>query len=175
MVSLFYIAGIIAILSTVCAILHYHPIYALLYLIVSFLSISCVLFSLGAFLAGTIEIIVYAGAIVILFIFVVMTLNIENFISKANKKFNFIDFKSCCGIVLSSSILCVIILSMIMETRNYFIYVSTLVIDLHQIGYRLFGFYILIVEIVSFLLLGALVTVLHISHQEYKRTTNNLL
>lgn len=172
MVFLFYISGIVAILSTVCAILHYHPMHALLCLIVSFLSVSCVFFALGAVFAGAVEIIVYAGAIMILFIFVIMMLNTEDIISGINQECKFLHFKSCFGAVLSSGILCVIVLYIvILETKNNFIYVATSMIDLHQIGYKLFGFYILVVEIASFLLLSALVTVLHIS-QEYKKITN---
>ena len=43
-----------------------------LYLIISLLAISGVFFSLGAYFAGALEIIVYAGAIMVLFVFVVM-------------------------------------------------------------------------------------------------------
>lgn len=54
---------------------HTNPVHALLYLIISLLAISGVFFSLGAYFAGALEIIVYAGAIMVLFVFVVMMLN----------------------------------------------------------------------------------------------------
>ena len=54
---------------------HTNPVHALLYLIVSLLSIAGVFFSMGAYFAGALEIIVYAGAIMVLFVFVVMMLN----------------------------------------------------------------------------------------------------
>lgn len=169
MVFLFYVSGIIALLSTICVILSSLPMHALLYLIVSFISISCVLFSLGALFAGAIEIIVYAGAIMILFVFIVMLLNnMESTISSVKWMCNFITLKACYGVVLSSSVLCIIILYMIIETRYCFIYVANLVIDTHNVGCKLFGDYMLVVEVVSFLLLAALVSVLHVSHQEYK-------
>lgn len=176
MVFLFYVSGIVAVLSTICVILQKNPMHAVLYLIVSFLSISCVFFSLGAFFAGAIEIIVYAGAVMILFIFIVMMFNTEDIFSKIdNQECNFLHFGACCGVVLSASVLCIMILLYIaLETKNYFIYISTLVIDLHQIGCRLFGFYVFFVEMASFLLLGALVSVLHI-FQEYKCMTNNVI
>lgn len=169
MIFLFYISGIVAVLSTLCVILSYHPMYALLYLIISFLSTSCVLFSLGALFAGVIEVIVYAGAIMVLFVFIVMLLNTENVTTNYKQKCDFIDLRSCCGVILSSSILCIIIFYMIAETKDYFIYISILAVDVHRIGYKLFGFYMLIVEAASFLLLAALVSVLHISHKEYRR------
>ena len=57
-------------------ITHTNPVHALLYLIISLLAISGVFFSLGAYFAGALEIIVYAGAIMVLFVFVVMMLNL---------------------------------------------------------------------------------------------------
>ena len=59
-------------------ITHTNPVHALLYLIVSLLAISAVFFSLGAYFAAALEIIVYAGAIMVLFVFVVMMLNLGN-------------------------------------------------------------------------------------------------
>lgn len=72
----FYICGLIAILATLRVITHTNPVHALLYLVISLLAISGVFFSLGAYFAGALEIIVYAGAIMVLFVFVVMMLNL---------------------------------------------------------------------------------------------------
>ena len=72
----FYICGLIAILATLRVITHTNPVHALLYLIISLLAIAGVFFSLGAYFAGALEIIVYAGAIMVLFVFVVMMLNL---------------------------------------------------------------------------------------------------
>ena len=72
----FYICGLIAILATLRVVTHTNPVHALLYLIISLLAIAAVFFSLGAYFAGALEIIVYAGAIMVLFVFVVMMLNL---------------------------------------------------------------------------------------------------
>lgn len=167
MVFLFYFSGIIAALSTLCVILHNRPMHALLYLILSFLSVSCVFFSLGASFAAAIEVIVYAGAIMILFVFVVMMLNTENIISGISSECDYLNVKLCFGVVLLASVLCVIILFVVSEMKNYFICVPILAADIYHIGYKLFGFYMLVVEMASFVLLSALVSVLHIS-QQYK-------
>ena len=74
----FYLAGLIAVAATIRVITHTNPVHALLYLIVSLLAISAVFFSLGAYFAAALEIIVYAGAIMVLFVFVVMMLNLGN-------------------------------------------------------------------------------------------------
>jgi NADH-quinone oxidoreductase subunit J len=72
----FYICGLVAILATLRVITHTNPVHALLYLIISLLAIAGVFFALGAYFAGALEIIVYAGAIMVLFVFVVMMLNL---------------------------------------------------------------------------------------------------
>jgi NADH:ubiquinone oxidoreductase subunit 6 (subunit J) len=73
---LFYISSFIAIVSTIMVITRYHPVHALLYLVVSFLAIAMIFLSLGAPFVAVLEIILYAGAIVVLVIFVVMMLNL---------------------------------------------------------------------------------------------------
>ncbi len=74
--TIFFIAAAVAIISSVMAISNRNAIHALLYLIISLLSISVVFYILGAPLIAALEVIVYAGAIMVLFIFVVMMLNI---------------------------------------------------------------------------------------------------
>src|SRR6185436_12737441 len=73
----FYIAGAIAVFATTMVITRYNIIHALLYLVVSFLALSVVFFILGAPFAAVLEVIVYAGAIVVLIIFVIMMLNLK--------------------------------------------------------------------------------------------------
>lgn len=76
MTVLFYIAGLVAIVSTFMVITRLNAIHALLYLIVSLLSVAIVFFTLGAPFVAALEVIIYAGAIMVLFIFVVMMLNV---------------------------------------------------------------------------------------------------
>ena len=78
MEATFYIAAGVAILSTVMVITSYNMIHALIYLIVSFLAIAIVFFVLGAPFIAALEIIIYAGAIVVLVIFVIMMLNLRD-------------------------------------------------------------------------------------------------
>src|SRR6218665_1372411 len=72
----FYFASGIAVVSTLRVITHTNPVHALLYLIISLISVAMTFFSLGAPFAGVLEVIVYAGAIMVLFVFVVMMLNL---------------------------------------------------------------------------------------------------
>jgi NADH-quinone oxidoreductase subunit J len=72
----FYITAFITLASTLMVITRYHPVHALLYLVISLLSLSMIFYMLGAAFAALLEIIIYAGAIMVLFIFVIMLLNL---------------------------------------------------------------------------------------------------
>src|ERR1700687_2274143 len=76
MVTLFYLAGIVAVIATLLAITQRHAVHALLYLVVSLLAVSVVFYMLGAPFIAALEIMIYAGAIMVLFVFVVMMLNV---------------------------------------------------------------------------------------------------
>src|ERR1700757_2631928 len=78
MALLFYLAGILAIIATVLAITQRHAVHALLYLIVSLLAVAVDFYALGASFVAALEIMIYAGAIMVLFVFVVMMLNVAD-------------------------------------------------------------------------------------------------
>jgi NADH-quinone oxidoreductase subunit J len=72
---IFYISSAIAVLATILVITRTNAVHALLYLVVSLLAVAMVFFTLGAPFAAALEVIIYAGAIVVLLVFVVMMLN----------------------------------------------------------------------------------------------------
>ena len=73
--ALFYIAAMVGVVSTGMVITRLNAVHALLYLIVSLLSVALIFFLLGAPFVAALEVIIYAGAIMVLFLFVVMMLN----------------------------------------------------------------------------------------------------
>ena len=70
----FYSAALVAILATLGVVTGKNPVHALLNLIVSLLAVAMIFFAIGAPFAAVLEIIVYAGAIMVLFVFVEMML-----------------------------------------------------------------------------------------------------
>jgi len=76
MSAAFYIAAAVALISTFLVITRLNAVHALLYLIVSLLSVALIFLVLGAHFAAALEVIVYAGAIMVLFVFVIMLLNL---------------------------------------------------------------------------------------------------
>src|SRR5438874_1281413 len=73
--TLFYLFGAIAILASMLVIAQRNPVYSVLLLIASFGALSGLYVLLDAPFVAVIQIIVYAGAIMVLFLFVVMLLN----------------------------------------------------------------------------------------------------
>lgn len=72
----FYAAALVAVYSTLRVISTSNPMHALLNLIISLIAVAMIFFCLGASFAGALQVIVYAGAIMVLFVFVVMMLNL---------------------------------------------------------------------------------------------------
>jgi len=73
---IFYVLAAIILVATVLAITRRNPMHAIVYLIVSFFAMAPLFYLLGAPLLALLEIIIYAGAIMVLFIFIVMMLQI---------------------------------------------------------------------------------------------------
>lgn len=161
MLFVFYIAGLIAIAATLSVIINTNPVHALLYLIVSLLAISAVFFSLGAYFAGAVEIIVYAGAIMVLFVFVVMMLNLGKAVQERERAW--LKPNIWIGPGLLSLVLLVIIILAI-DNPDYRA-LNGEIIDSREVGISLFGPYLLAVELASMLLLAGLVVAFHVGRE----------
>ena len=73
---LFYILAVVAVVATLLAITEKHPVHAIIYLVTSFFSLAVIFFLLAAPLVAMFEIIIYAGAVMVLFMFVIMMLDL---------------------------------------------------------------------------------------------------
>ena len=74
---MFWVAAVVAVVTSGIAVTGKNPVHALLWFVVSLLAMAVVFFELGAAFAAALEVIVYAGAIVVLFLFVVMMLSLD--------------------------------------------------------------------------------------------------
>ncbi|UVK76916.1 MAG: NADH:quinone oxidoreductase subunit J [Sodalis sp. Fle] len=158
----FYSSGLVAVLATVRVITHTQPVYALLYLITSLLAIAGVFFSLGAYFAGALEIIIYAGAIMVLFVFVVMMLNMGA--GGRQQERTWLTPAVWLGPSLLSVILLSVLLHGIWDAGPYGI--SGQLIEAKSVGIALFGPYVLAVELASMLLLAGMVVAFHLGRNE---------
>ncbi|SDG32868.1 NADH-quinone oxidoreductase subunit J [Pseudomonas benzenivorans] len=164
----FYFAAGIAVMSTLRVVSSSNPVHALLYLIISLLAVSMVFFSLGAPFAGALEIIVYAGAIMVLFVFVVMMLNLGPAAVAQERKW------LTPGIWFGPALLSTLLLGQLL----YVLFaapsgaaIGQVTVDAKTVGIHLFGPYLLAVELASMLLLAALVAAYHLGRHEAKDAT----
>ena len=72
----FYTFSIIAVISAVMVTVSKNTVHSVFFLILDFISISCLFIMIGAEFLGMIMLIVYVGAVAVLFLFVVMMLNV---------------------------------------------------------------------------------------------------
>lgn len=74
--ALFYILAAVTVVATILAITEKHPVHAIVYLVTSFFALAVVFYLLLAPLVAVFEVIIYAGAVMVLFLFVIMMLDL---------------------------------------------------------------------------------------------------
>lgn len=161
--ALFYVSGSIALLSSLLVVTNKNAVHALLYLIVSLLALAMCFYLLGAPFAAALQIIVYAGAIMVLFVFAVMIFNINA--SDIERESRWLAWQNWLGptllvMVLLGEILIVLQSSPLWSNTAQ---TSVTLVDARAVGSLLFGPYLLAVEIASFLLLAGLVGGYHLA------------
>jgi NADH-quinone oxidoreductase subunit J len=166
MTAIFYLSAAIAIIATFMVVSRAHAVHALLYLVVSLLAIALVFYTLGAPFAAALEVIVYAGAIVVLFVFVVMMLGLGEDATLAGA--SWLQPRNWLGpALLSSALLAELVYVLIAAPEGG--QTAERVIEAKEVGIRLFGPYLLAVELASLLLLAALVAAYHVGRRPRER------
>ena len=169
MTAVFYIAAIIAIVATFMAITRVNAMHGLLYLVVSLLALAVDFYALGAPFVAALEIIIYAGAIVVLFIFVVMLLNQGLATMKIER--------SWLGprVWLGPAILALVLagelayaVSVAPSSRA-----GARMVGPVEVGLSLYGPYLLGIELASFLLLVGLVGAYHLGRRIGEKSETN--
>ena len=158
MAVLFDIAAIVAIVATMLMVTRLNAIHALLYLNVSLLGVAVVFYTLGAPYMAALEVVIYAGAIMVLFIFVVMLLNLGH--QEVALERTWISS----GMFIGPGVLAAILLFEVtyVLVRAGSITPPAAKIGPAQVALSMYGPYLLGVELASFLLLGALVGAYHV-------------
>ena len=158
----FYFFGFIAVVSTILVIVNPNPVHGLMYLVVSLLAVASVFFSLGAPFAAMLEVIVYAGAIMVLFVFVVMMLNLGETVVRQEK--------ACLkpGTWIGPGILCEALLFPILQLLldGHHTPAGVKEVDAKAVGVALYGPYLLAVELASMMLTAGLVAAYHLGKHD---------
>ncbi len=98
--NLFYFLSFVAVLSALMVVFSKNPVYSVLYLIITFFAIACHYVLMKAEFLAVVHVIVYAGAIMVLFLYVIMLLNLNK--ETEPHKSNILKFAAtiCAGLLL---------------------------------------------------------------------------
>jgi NADH-quinone oxidoreductase subunit J len=161
MTVLFYIAGAIAVVASLLVVTRANAVHALLYLVVSLLAVAVVFATLGAPFAAALEVILYAGAIMVLFVFVVMMLDLRR--SAIEREASWLHAGAWAGPAVLAAVLLGQLLFTLPAARSA---AGIRVVRADEVGVSLFGPYLVGVELAGFLLLAALVGAFHLGRRE---------
>jgi NADH-quinone oxidoreductase subunit J len=161
--AIFFIAAAIALVSSLMSITNRNAIHALLYLILSLLSISIIFYISGAPFIAALEVIVYAGAIMVLFIFVVMILNIG--IEEEVEYKWLTPGMWIIPVILATALMALFVYAMRkMQAGNTW----SMAVTPKSVGISLFTTYLIAVEIAAILLLAGIIGAYHLGKQRKK-------
>jgi NADH-quinone oxidoreductase subunit J len=164
MVTTFYAAAVIAVTATALAISQKNVVHGLLYLIVSLLAVALMFLAIGAPFVAALEVIIYAGAIMVLFVFVMMLLNLGP--RTVDQERRWLPPRSWIGPLVLTLVLLVELIAMLAWHGPV---TAGLASDPRQVGIVLFGPYVVGVELASMLLLSGLIGAYHLGRQGPER------
>ncbi len=162
----FLIAAVIAFLSALMTVMSHNVVHALMYLVVMMLAIALIFFLLGASFASALQVIVYAGAIMVLFIFVTMMLHQgDKSLSNEHKLFQYSG--SVISSVFSSILFIELVLLLNLSTKSHsFSDSSQSFVSVKQLAEQIYGSYHLLVILAAMMLLSALISAIHIANKQ---------
>jgi NADH-quinone oxidoreductase subunit J len=161
MTALFYLAGIVAVEATLLVITRAHAVHALLYLIVSLLAVAVVFFTLGAPFAAALEVIIYAGAIMVLFVFALMILNLGP--EAGRREAQWLSPLTWAGPAGLTAVLLGGLGAVLLGSGPQVLFPPS--VGPREVGLALFGPYVLGVELASLILLAGLVAAYHLGRR----------
>jgi NADH-quinone oxidoreductase subunit J len=165
--AVFYISAAVAVLATSLVITRSNAVHALLYLIVSLLAVAVIFFVLGAPFVAALEVIIYAGAIMVLFVFVIMMLNQGP--QSAEQERAWMRPTAWIGPALLAAVLLGELVYVFSGAASEAAGGES--IGPAEVGTSLFTTYLLGVELASMLLLAGLVGAYHLGRRDRPRQT----
>jgi NADH-quinone oxidoreductase subunit J len=159
--AIFYVSAAVAVISTVITVTRTNAAHALLYFIVSLLSASLIFFVLGAPFVAALEVIIYAGAIMVLFLFVIMLLNLGAEAAKRERELLAPQVWIGPGLLVA-----VLFCELLYGLRYGFQGVGgAKIVGPKLVGITLLGPYLIGVELASMLLLAGLIGAYHLGRR----------
>jgi NADH-quinone oxidoreductase subunit J len=159
--AVFFGAAAVAAIATVLVITRLNALHALLYLVVSLLAVALVFYTLGAPFVAALEVIVYAGAIMVLFLFAIMILNLGPQAGEQEREW--LKPGMWIGPALLAAILVAELIIVLVQGGGRVPPAGA--VEPEAVGAALYGPYVLGVELASMLLLAGLVGAYHLGRR----------
>ncbi len=167
-VILFIVLALVAAVSSVTMITRPHPVISAVFLILNFFALAGLYLLLNAQFIAVVQVIVYAGAIMVLFLFVLMLLNTskEEPLLKQNKTIKI--FAVVIAVLIFAQVAYLIFFASPSDTMNPDLAKSIESGTIEEIGTKLYTDYILPFEVAGFLLLAATIGALVLAKKKFE-------
>jgi len=156
--AIFFFFAAVAVIFALVVVLHRNPVVGALALVASFFALAVMYVLLEAPFLAALQVIVYAGAIMVLFLFVIMLLNLQHRREEPTR-----PVQQFLGYTGSAAFLITLIYYIVKYAAFQALPAGTFDSDVRMIGTELFQAYIFPFEMVSILLLAAIVGALLLS------------
>ena len=169
---LFYFFSLLTLIFGVGVVINRNPVASALCLVASFIGLAAIYVSLNAYFLGTIQVLVYAGAVMVLFLFIIMLMDIR---AEERRKFNLVAVGGGMVLVIGFLAMFSSVVSGFKggEQRLSQLPLDTTKSDVVEIGKTLFTDYTFHLQIVGVLLLVATVGVVVLSRREDRQSATN--
>ena len=157
----------VAVASAIIMITRRSPVSSVLFLIVNFFCISAIYLMLKAQFIAIIQVLVYAGAIMVLFLFVIMLLNLQD----ESKLSESISYKKLSAIILSILLFAILSITVFFEFIEKYSKMNENAESMgtvESIGKELFTTYSFPFELVSFILIAAIVGAIVLAKKKFE-------
>jgi NADH-quinone oxidoreductase subunit J len=163
---LFWFFAFLMLVFGAAVIINRNPIASALSLVICFMGLSALFMSLDAFFIGIIQVLVYAGAVMVLFLFIIMLLDLR---AENLRKINYVAVAGGIAVAVALFIqICFVVGQLSAAKQPFPALTSAKTDDVHNIGLLLFTNYNLPFQIIGVLVLVATVGVVVLSKRELK-------
>src|SRR5437764_4513615 len=161
---LFWVFASMMLIFGAAVIINRNPVASALSLVVSFLALAALFMSLDAYFIGIIQVLVYAGAIMVLFLFIIMLLDLR---AEELRKINWIASAGGLAVALALAVQIFSVVGSFQAAKQPFPPLARSTSDdVHRIGLLLFGNYNLPFQIIGIVILVATIGVVMLSRRE---------
>jgi NADH-quinone oxidoreductase subunit J len=163
---LFWIFALIMLGFGAAVVINRNPIASALSLVICFMGLSALFMSLDAFFIGIIQVLVYAGAVMVLFLFIIMLLDLR---LETRRKMNTVAVGGGSAVALAFFIQVYLVIGQLSAAKEPFPPLSSPKMDdVHSVGLLLFSNYNLPFQIIGVLVLVATIGVIVLSKRELR-------